>query len=286
MSMKKTMLITIMLITSSMLFAFFIINGNLDDFDVLHRVHTKMNAEITIDTMGTQSTATAMNPLPNTLSTMDLDNDTYECNYSMNHIWKENFFKLRFTRIYVSDLCKFAYFTTLKTASLTTRKMIDIKQCGWGKDLYNNWKYWKTCGDHECNSTDYSKLWSSDYYNILFTRHPIARFESIYNFWNLGSKVPTKRGAQDVTIVTNISIIAPNEVLFLNFVQYFEEVVTMKRMAKLGYTQTRHLQPIYLYSCVVDAQLTNGSTCFTPSFVGKTETLIKDMHWLEKKIKN
>ena len=92
-------------------------------------------------------------------------------NFEMNNIWRNLFLSLKkppFLRIYISDKCHFIYFTTLKTGSFTTRKLIDIKQCGFGSIFHKppkhrtNTKYWKTCGDHNCGTLDYAKILSQN----------------------------------------------------------------------------------------------------------------------------
>eukprot|EP01084_Bolivina_argentea_P307113 530778_1 len=204
----------------------------------------------------------------------------FRFNYSMNNIWRANFLLKSFTRIYISDTCSFAYFTTLKTASKTTRQMIDIKQCDFGYNLYGNVTHWRTCGDHRCSAHDYDKILSSKYYNIIFTRNPIDRFESNYNF--LSTHMPIYY--QNMLIpkdVTNDMIknekINRKHLLFLRFIQFFEDIVLNKTWKELGRMRTDHLQPIYLYACVRDPQM----RCFIPSFVGKVETLMDDIHWLD-----
>eukprot|EP00483_Globobulimina_turgida_P000857 UN00858 len=71
-----------------------------------------------------------------------------------------------------------------------------------------------------------------------------------------------------------IESINGNELRFLRFIQYFDDVVMNKTWKVLGRMRTDHLQPIYLYSCVM-------TQCYIPSFVGKVETLNDDIHWLE-----
>ena len=127
-----------------------------------------------------QITQNAVNTFIDDTST-NQTNET-SLNYSMNNLWRSR--KRKYTVIYISDQCKFIYFTTLKTASFTSRAMIDRTDCGFGVDLFGNMSWRKTCGDHACNNKDFKKLSNENhkYFTILFTRNPIERFESSYNF--------------------------------------------------------------------------------------------------------
>ena len=213
---------------------------------------------------------------------IEYQNDSFPVNYSMNHIWRRNFISKSFTRIYISDQCKFIYFTTLKTASKTTREMIDLKQCGFGVNFYDNGKWWRRCGDHDCNSSDYMKMNSSEYFSMIFIRNPIDRFESLYNFLGTGTPMKYKQKSKNPLGISSQSI-PIKELQFLRFIDYFHDSVMGQRnqsWIELGRMRTDHLQPLSLYPC--HAANSGKVSCFVPSFVGRVETLLDDMHWLEE----
>ena len=103
-------------------------------------------------------------------------------NYQMHEHWRQRFLQIGFTRIHISEQCHFAYLTTLKTASTTTRQMIDKRECGFGVDLWNNRSEHLSCGNHNCTQKDLDKMESEEWLTMIFVRNPIHRFESAYNY--------------------------------------------------------------------------------------------------------
>ena len=211
------------------------------------------------------------------------DNDTMNISFDMLWTWRKYFLSNRvFNRFYISDKCKFVYFTTLKTGSWTQRKMIDTKQCGFGirHSIISNEKYWKSCGDHLCNDTDFIKMSSnSNYSKLLFTRHPIHRFESNYNFFI--SKIMSDRYAQNH--LHNNKTLA-----FIQFVnKYYNTIMgTNFRTCfshSIGVNIMQHLQPITLFHCF---KVNQSIKCFQPTFVGKVETLMDDIKWIDENLNN
>ena len=121
---------------------------------------------------------------PNTLDLVERTSTEMPLNYSVNELWRNRFLEGGFTRIHMSDECGFAYFTTLKTASMTTRNLIDQDECGFGSRARFpiTSSHWKSCGEHECGDEDFAEFESSKLLNIIFVRNPLFRFESLYNF--------------------------------------------------------------------------------------------------------
>ena len=112
----------------------------------------------------------------------DTNSTSTATNTRMIEYWRRIFLQWRFTRIYISEQCPFAYLTTLKTAVTTTRLMIDSKECGFGADLWNNKSQLLSCGDHKCTLSDYVKIESPEILTVIFVQNPIRRFESAYNY--------------------------------------------------------------------------------------------------------
>lgn len=100
-------------------------------------------------------------------------------------IWKSafSFNNYGFWRTYISTTCHFAYFTTLKTASMTTRKLINNEECGLSSKLISDRHYWYHCGDHECQTNDLKNLKNSNIIKnkLIFIRNPLYRLISVYN---------------------------------------------------------------------------------------------------------
>lgn len=204
-------------------------------------------------------------------------------NHEMINIWRNVYLTLNqkagnFIRVYISDKCNFIYYTTLKTGSMTTRKLIDIPECGFGQITdtipRNRHKYWSTCGRHKCGASDYETLKSSNtgYFKMLFARNPITRFESGYNHFH-----------KKIKKYKNESMLS-NETKYTRFITYYYNLVITNQLHKLQTTLRRHLQPIIWFTCFnID-----NITCFKPNFVGKTETLHEDIRWIidNKKLGN
>ena len=121
---------------------------------------------------------------PNSLSLVETTMTEMPVNYTINEMWRTRFLEGGFTRIHISDECGFAYFTTLKTASMTTRHLIDQDECGFGsRSRYPiTSSHWKSCNEHKCGEDDFAKFESPSLLNIIFVRNPLSRFESLYNF--------------------------------------------------------------------------------------------------------
>eukprot|EP01083_Nonionella_stella_P096328 270747_1 len=204
-------------------------------------------------------------------------------NYQMINIWRSNFLTSSWTRIYISDTCKFVYWTTLKTASLTTRKMIDIKRCGFGHHIFSNNSWWhNTCGNRSCTQTDVEKIRNNDYFKMIFVREPIARFESVYNFLPMWYKPSTNETLDKMRF--KYPHATTNELYFLEYTQYFYDYVmngTIWRHSKyFRGGHAIHHQPLSLYACLDQSESTHKITCFIPTFVGRTETLHHDISWI------
>ena len=105
-----------------------------------------------------------------------------EGNYEMNDLWRSKFLSRGWYRFHLSKKCGFAYVTTLKVASMTTRQMIDKKECGLDFRIASNDSNWKSCGDRECSASDLSDIASDRLLTAIFVRDPISRFESLYNY--------------------------------------------------------------------------------------------------------
>ena len=210
----------------------------------------------------------------------------------MNDIWTKR--ERKFLVIHISDKCKFIYFTTLKTASFTTRKLMDTNKCGYGQSIYGNKNFQKTCGDHYCNLNDINnKLLNNNYFKFVFTRNPITRFESVYNFlydyvpWKMLMKMNINRYNISIENDDIISFKNENEKKYLLFIKYFYFVIK-NNLAIIGhnkhksFTYLQHFQPIYLSLCIND---NNNKLCFKPDFVAKIEYLYDNLIYLNNSYK-
>ena len=202
----------------------------------------------------------------------------------MSNFWRLR--KRKYTVIFISDQCKFIYFTTLKTASFTSRAMIDRADCGFGVDLFGNISWRKTCGDHACNNKDFEKLSNENhkYFTILFTRNPIERFESSYNF--MYGYVPMRAQKRRYYKPLNITIddvdenIPTAEMEYLIFIKHFFSRITQNdyifgHVKFKSFTYYQHFQPIYLSACV-------GDKCFVPAYVAKMEHMMEHLRHLNE----
>eukprot|EP01084_Bolivina_argentea_P229031 386660_1 len=188
----------------------------------------------------------------------DTDDISTYTNFPLKVHWKDtklynisrtNFMNDPFHRIYISDKCKYIYFTTYKTGSYTTRKMIDIKQCGFGANIVHNAQYWKSCGDHECNDKDYGKLKNAEYFKIIFVRHPIARFESVYNY--MYSKNIKDIKLDNLYIFNHFTgNISVSEFNYFKFIHYYYNLTMNCKQNDLWFMLRRHSQPMMNYLCV------------------------------------
>ena len=211
-------------------------------------------------------------------------------NNNSNHLWRK---QSHFFRAYLSESCNFIYFTTLKTGSNTHRKMIDTKQCGFGKhiELFRNKKYWKSCGNHNCNQMDFNKMQnasqsdSDSVLSMIFVRHPIARFESLYSFFYNNSRFQyqikeiVKRMYKtyidsNETYLIEITNNKESEIKYLLHIKNFLNRLDQKLVLDSNFAD--HYQPQYLYLC------TKSYQCFIPNFIGKTENLIDYIKWIDQ----
>lgn len=189
-------------------------------------------------------------------------------NYTMNKIWRTFFVeRYRFTRIHMSEQCKFAYFLTLKTASTTTRLLINKKKCGVGSHLWTNGNQHHDCGDHDCTLIDLRNMESAELLTMIFVRNPISRFESAYNYimnevpitlppaYELESyrSITSKVSADPINTNTTMKIRNETEV-FRGYIRLYYDIVhgkTTKSASKaIPGMHKMHLQPLMHSSCI------------------------------------
>eukprot|EP01083_Nonionella_stella_P091477 255769_1 len=213
-------------------------------------------------------------------------------NLSINHLWAS--YPYRHNRFYISESCKWIYIVTLKTGSRTSREMVDRSECGYGNHIMQHGISYKSCYTHECNETDLVKLRNNDtnvtnrYFSMLFTRHPIHRFESLWNFGyeyreftryrNTIKKIYKRELNRNTSVykyLYNLTHGNVEHIKYLLHIQYLHKQITNGEEFpdNRDHMVFRHHQPIYLYSCF-------KNECFIPSFLGKTEQLQEDMHWI------
>ena len=239
---------------------------------------------------------TSDSPIPTVLqqlhstNTSSLNSSIYNKTYGS--IWRDNYLSYSDGRIYISDKCKFIYFTTLKTASKTTRQMIDIKQCGFGVNLYKNGGYFKSCGHHKCNNLDVNKMsnTSNDYVKMIFVRHPIARFESLYNYLEIKNREAKAINSSFNKMRINYPNATIQELGFLLFTQWLYDIIMNGkwRTKYLNHMLMMHLRPLSLTPCLSKNKIDNMKDmddtdikCFIPSFVSQIERLQDDIQWIQ-----
>eukprot|EP01083_Nonionella_stella_P094838 266191_1 len=208
-------------------------------------------------------------------------------NYQMINIWRSNYLSYSWTRIYISDICKFVYLTSLKTASFTTRQMIDTKTCGLGYHIEGNSSWWKSCGNRACTQTDVDKIRSNNYFKIIFVREPIARYESLYNFLSRGKWRQTYTNNTINKMRFKYPNATSNELHFLQYTHcLYDDVMNGSIWGQSKHMQGKwhasHHQPLSFYACLHRRKRTSNIACFIPSFVGRMETLPDDIHWIQE----
>ena len=204
-------------------------------------------------------------------------------NYTLNEEWRRRFLKYGFTRIHISEQCKFAYFTTLKTASTTTRLLIDKKECGLGVDLYHNGSQRHNCGDHDCTPDDLRKLESEELFKMIFFRNPISRFESAYNYLMDTQPVTFAPENEFNESTESVSGLLDTQQAFRGYIHHLYHWV--KGSGFISSHHRMHLQPQMHSLCVkMGEEQKSHIKCFRPDFVAHVETLMDDTTNLMSKL--
>ena len=259
--------------------AVYLVHASFDFYSVA--LINNVNDDIVSIGFNTNNNKTQSQHLNETQSWIDSNNVTkISIDYSMNNMWRNVFLSPTgpspFRRIYISDKCNFIYFTTLKTGSMTTRKLINREECGFGAIFSGQRrKYWNSCGDHNCDQRDFDKIASSLYFKMLFVRDPISRFESSYNYWYKNIAI----------YLSNMSLINEDKELeYANFVEHYYKLIVENKLDQIQFKPiTDHFQPIMFFICWNTKKwnkVKHNITCFNPTFVGKTETLHVDIRWI------